>query len=209
MTDQIPNGIEEIHILKAIKQIDAGVPNNFDKSTRYDVLFEGKRYAPKAVIGVAAEILTGKEFDPYSFKGGINSKCFKILKSKGFSVITKGNKTLYPDEITKQYYEGSITQVLVNRYERNVKARQKCIDYYKALCVVCGFNFKNKYGIIGEDFIHIHHVTPLASISEEYVIDPIEDLKPVCPNCHCMLHKRDPPFTIEELQELISKNSEL
>lgn len=38
-------------------------------------------------------------------------------------------------------------------------------------------------------------------------IDPISDLRPVCPNCHAMLHKKNPPYTIDELREIIHQNS--
>jgi 5-methylcytosine-specific restriction protein A len=56
------------------------------------------------------------------------------------------------------------------------------------------------YGDIGRDFIHVHHEVELASIGAEYVIDPINDLKPVCPNCHAMLHRRKPAYSVNELK---------
>jgi|GEM_PF-1807681 hypothetical protein len=115
----------------------------------------------------------------------------------------------YAEEISegeeKSYYEGAIHRVAVNAYERNREARQKCIDYYGVNCIVCGFNFHEKYGDIGNDFIHIHHLRQLAEIGREYQIDPIQDLRPVCPNCHQMLHRHKPPFTIEELRSYINK----
>ena len=60
------------------------------------------------------------------------------------------------------------------------------------------------YGEIGKNFIHIHHLVKISDIKEEYMIDPIEDLRPVCPNCHAMLHKKEPPFTIEELKGMLN-----
>jgi 5-methylcytosine-specific restriction enzyme A len=51
--------------------------------------------------------------------------------------------------------------------------------------------------------MHVHHLTPISSNSKAREVDPINELRPVCPNCHAMLHKSDPPFSIEELQELI------
>ncbi len=41
---------------------------------------------------------------------------------------------------------------------------------------------------------------PLSEIGQEYKVDPINDLRPVCPNCHTMLHKQNPPLAIEELK---------
>lgn len=59
----------------------------------------------------------------------------------------------------------------------------------------------------GKDFIHVHHLIPLSEINQEYEVDPIKDLRPLCPNCHAMIHRKHPPFTIEEIKNLINKNS--
>ena len=58
------------------------------------------------------------------------------------------------------------------------------------------------YGERGVGFIHVHHLKPLSEISKEYEVDPIGDLRPLCPNCHAMIHRR-PEMGIEELKELI------
>ena len=100
--------------------------------------------------------------------------------------------------------EGAVTTVLVNRYERSATARRKCIEHYGAICAVCSLDFKATYGQIGEGFIHVHHVVPISSIGETYILDPIEDLVPVCPNCHAMLHRgTDVPRDVLELQKLM------
>jgi hypothetical protein len=87
------------------------------------------------------------------------------------------------------YYEGVKKTITVNAYERNPEARLKCLEYYGTNCEICGFNFEDTYGEIGKGYIHVHHVIPLSEIAKEYKIDPIRDLRPVCPNCHAMLHK--------------------
>jgi len=205
MTGRIPEGITSAQILEAIKMIQAGVPNKFAESTGYDVLFEGKRYAPKAVVGVAAGVLTGGELGPADFKAGLGSKCFRLLERNGFVVVTKGDTDPFPDDIEEKHYEGRSQEVRVNKFERDPEARKKCIKFYGASCQACGLDFHNKYGAIGEGFIHVHHLVPLASIGKEYIVNPVEDLRPVCPNCHAMLHKKRPPFSIEELR-LMMKN---
>jgi len=115
---------------------------------------------------------------------------------------------IFPDEVPdiNNYFEGAKTTVLVNSYERNSKARTQSIEYYGAICKVCDFDFEKKYGSIGAGFIHVHHLTPLADIKAEYVVDPITDLRPVCPNCHAMLHKKQPPYSIEELRSKLTNN---
>ena len=62
-------------------------------------------------------------------------------------------------------------------------ARRKCLEHYGFTCAVCDFDFAGVYGAIAKKFIHVHHKIPLSEIGKEYVVDPIKDLIPVCPNC--------------------------
>lgn len=110
---------------------------------------------------------------------------------------------IYPDEVEEDLFEGAKKQITVNGYERNAQARQECVNYFGYRCSICSFDFENIYGEIGKDFIHVHHVKPLSEIDGQYKINPIEDLRPVCPNCHSMLHKRKPSYSIEELKNKI------
>jgi predicted HNH restriction endonuclease len=98
----------------------------------------------------------------------------------------------------------------VNAYERNPEARRRCIEHYGSRCCICGFDFGAVYGSALAEFIHVHHCRPLSEIAGEYVVDPIEDLRPVCPNCHAVIHRRTPPFTIEEVRSMLAvKDSRL
>ncbi len=116
--------------------------------------------------------------------------------------------TRYPDEIPDDphYPEGAKTSVTVNRYERNSQARQKCIEHYGIRCCACAFDFEEAYGPRGAGFIHVHHLTPISSIGSEYEIDPIKDLRPVCPNCHAMIHFGERQLSIEELKQVLRDN---
>ena len=91
---------------------------------------------------------------------------------------------------------------MVNRYERDPKAREACLKKYGYNCSVCNFNFEDFYGEIGKNFIHVHHLTPVSNNGERYT-NPEKDLRPVCPNCHAMLHKTNRPQRIEDLKLLI------
>lgn len=97
-------------------------------------------------------------------------------------------------------------KVTVNRYERDKKAREKAVEHHGCQCNVCGVDLVKIYGNIAEGFIHMHHLVPLSAIKEDYQLDPVNDLLPVCPNCHAMLHRRKPPFTPEELKALMDAN---
>lgn len=112
-----------------------------------------------------------------------------------------------PEEVVDatNLYEGATKSIKVNTYERNPIARQICIEHYGLDCSVCGFNFGKKYGELGKDYIHVHHLKALHEIGSEYQVDPIKDLRPICPNCHSMIHRHQPPLSIDELKKLIVK----
>ena len=100
--------------------------------------------------------------------------------------------------------EGTVRRVSINRYERSQAARTACIAHHGARCAVCRLDFEDMYGEIGRGFIHVHHIVPVSQIGENYRVDPVRDLVPVCPNCHAMLHSGvDKPRTVEELRNLI------
>ncbi|MCH5719843.1 HNH endonuclease [Niabella hibiscisoli] len=101
--------------------------------------------------------------------------------------------------------EGTTSKISVNKYERNPLARRMCIAYHGALCKVCQFDFYLIYGDIGKGYIHVHHIIPISSIGKEYVFNPEQDLIPVCPNCHSIIHKRKPIFSIEELKGIVEE----
>ncbi len=104
--------------------------------------------------------------------------------------------------------EGDSFSVAVSRFERDPKNRSACIRVYGTVCAVCGFDFEKRYGAIGKGYIHVHHLVPLSAAKKRHAINPVSDLRPVCPNCHEMLHKRKPPYTIEELKLMISPSRE-
>lgn len=106
----------------------------------------------------------------------------------------------YPEDDEK-LYEGALVTVKANKYERNQKARRECVAKKGYQCSVCGRDFEATYGEIGKNFIHVHHLTPISTIGKEYELNVDTDLVPVCPNCHYMLHRKDPPYTIEELKD--------
>lgn len=104
--------------------------------------------------------------------------------------------------------EGYAERILMNHYERSQYNRQTCLLFNGFDCQVCGFNFETTYGLIGKQFIHVHHIIPLSQIDMNYKINPIKDLVPLCPNCHSMVHKKNPPFSIDELKEIFFQNQD-
>lgn len=152
--NELPDRLPRKYIIKAIRAYDDGFPHLFKEARRYEVEFEGHRYPSKAIVGIAATLMTGETFTPQDFSGGIKSKCVRLLIEQGFHIV-QGEKgaatvsdTLFPDELTPQidYVEGAATQVVVNRYERDRNARQKALEYHGCQCKVCSLDMSKVYG---------------------------------------------------------------
>jgi len=180
---------------KVLSSFCGGVrPDNYehDKSFRQTIQRKIEDYCPQAV-----------GFDP-------SKKEAKFLRiGHGLYRIAlghKGKESTAIEEVqdSEQFIEGATKTIAVNSYERNPEARAKCIAHYGCKCFACGFEFEKTYGEIGKAFIHVHHVIPLASIGVEYVVDPISDLRPLCPNCHGVIHRTKVALTIEALKEALA-----
>lgn len=130
-----------------------------------------------------------------------------LVNKNGAEITERLSTEIQPYEEEIYFKEGKVIKVLVDKYERNQKARIKCIEYYGDKCMICGFDFEKVYGEIASDFIHVHHINQLADIKGEYNVDPIKNLLPVCANCHSVLHLKYPAMKPEELKLLIEKNS--
>lgn len=116
---------------------------------------------------------------------------------------------LIPEEVDagQKLREGAVRQIQVNAYERDREARRRCLEYYGRRCVVCQMTFADVYGDEFASIIHVHHVVALSTIAREYEVDPIKDLRPVCPNCHAVIHSRTPQYTLEEASALLTRPS--
>lgn len=120
---------------------------------------------------------------------------------------TGAGAAMNPDEMSEGdvFVEGARRTVVVNGFERNPAARRECIRHYGHSCFVCGLDFGERYGESAREFIHVHHVAPLSEIGRKYQVNPVQDLRPLCPNCHAAIHLEEPMPTPEELEKRIRR----
>lgn len=97
-----------------------------------------------------------------------------------------------------------ITHVCRERNYKVVKeAKSRFKDKHgKLVCEVCGFNFSEKYGEIGDDYIEAHHIIPVSELKENDKTK-VDDIALVCSNCHRMLHRKRPWITPSDLKSLL------
>ncbi len=132
----------------------------------------------------------------------------EVSRSKNLESMVKEQTpdlTFLTEEVSSPslYPEGAVQQVSVNAYERNPEARLECIKAHGTACCICGFSFASVYGPEAEGYIHVHHLRPLSEVGGEYEVDPVEDLRPLCPNCHAVVHLGGRCRTIEEVRQML------
>jgi 5-methylcytosine-specific restriction protein A len=98
--------------------------------------------------------------------------------------------------------EGSAFSEVTRKYERSRYNRALCLKYYGFMCRGCGELLAEKYGPIGADVIHVHHIVPVSQMGGSYQLNPIKDLIPLCPNCHNIVHRSQSVLEIEKLRAL-------
>lgn len=115
------------------------------------------------------------------------------------------SEPVFSDEINvPSQKEGGIKTVEISIHERNPALRKQCLEYYGTTCSVCEVNLGSVYGEEFAGKIHVHHLSPISEFDEEHEVDPINDLRPVCPNCHMIIHCRhEKPYSIEEVKEML------
>lgn len=103
--------------------------------------------------------------------------------------------------------EGERVETLTTRVERSLLNRSICLAFHGYTCKACTTNLREKYGDVAYQFIHVHHLFPAA---ERGVCnpDPINDMIPLCPNCHEIAHLKTPPYTVQEITEMIHQNNQ-
>lgn len=92
------------------------------------------------------------------------------------------------------------------RYERDRRNRAAAIALFGCQCQACGLDFGDRYGEVARGFIEVHHTTPLSALEADTIIDPARDLVPLCPNCHAVAHRQDPPYSVEEIRTMLRRS---
>lgn len=98
--------------------------------------------------------------------------------------------------------EGSKKLAKHVEYERNPKNRAAAIRKHGHGCVVCGIRFDAVYGPeLAKSYIEIHHAVSISKLDGR--APNIDDLVPLCANCHRMAHRRLGEIVpIQELKDL-------
>lgn len=142
-----------------------------------------------------------------------NEELYDSLKSQGFKEedISKEVEEDFKNLVVE---EGTLELKNVKQRKRSEKLRKIAIERFKEnghlLCGVCKFDFLEKYGEHGKDFIEIHHKEPIHEMTiagnKLKIGEALKKVFPLCSNCHKMIHrKRGKMLSIEELKSIIKE----
>jgi len=130
MPHSIPAGMKKEHVLRALAELDAGVTHPFGEPTGYELVHAGKRYAPKAAIGLACRYSIGRVLMPEEFSGGeAPGQANFLLRKLGFSVERKLDEQ---EPLTGQdWTQEEVSRVVVD-YFRMLESEMRGRPYSKA-----------------------------------------------------------------------------
>lgn len=147
------------------------------------------------IVMILEKIILGKE-PIYPVPG--------YFETRG-SGITPHPKNLHNETI---YKEGERLIGEIQFFKRDPVLVRRAKNKLGFKCQVCNFNFEEKYGELGKEFIECHHLNPFSERDEKEwtknLQTNIEEVSVLCANCHRMIHRRKPAFTLDELRKIIN-----
>jgi predicted HNH restriction endonuclease len=167
-------------IPRSVLQSDRGT-----KAGKWDIQGSGTRLTAEVTSGVRA-----------------------LLRARRVRVPSLDPKSDVPPVRVEVLSEAGVKQVLTTRHERNRKARMLCLKHYSCVCHGCGFDFGLYYGPDANGMIEVHHLRPISQAKESSRVDPIKDLRPLCPNCHRVVHlpgRDKEPLSIQTLRAMVRR----
>jgi hypothetical protein len=130
MPQSIPAGLTSAHVLQALVELDAGVDHTFGQPTGYELHHEGKRYPPKAVVGLACRHLIGRVLLPEEFSGGeAPGQANFVLRKLGFTVVRKDGPEASQDSDSSRDWTEREVQLIVADYFAMLQAELQGFAY--------------------------------------------------------------------------------
>lgn len=107
--------------------------------------------------------------------------------------------------------EGARREKHTSSSQRNPKAPELCKRAFrlkhggKLFCAICGVDLADVYGPEFGDCLECHHLIPLSTYGMEHPVKPEKDMIPACPTCHTIAHRREPPYTPDEIRAMLAR----
>jgi 5-methylcytosine-specific restriction protein A len=167
------------------------------------IVIDGKQRNPNAAQPVASRVAT-RLLDPEPWA------VTEFNYETGEWLLIRGVKPPVPavsaPDAELSFFEGKQRPRFILHRRRESELRRKKIEQAlaangKLVCEVpnCGFDFKERYGSVGEGYAQVHHLIPLNKAPPEGRKIFLNDLAIVCANCHVMIHANGKCRALEAL----------
>lgn len=166
---------------------------------------------PTSYKAIIRSILERNSSDSTVFDGKENLFYSVDGIGNGHWGLTECKNTVELTQEDDEFSEGKLSLRKHLQRERNPKVISEAKKNFVAkhghlFCEVCGFDFKEKYGDLGENFIEAHHTKPVSAMKDGEKTK-IEDIAMVCSNCHSMIHRKKPWLDKASLKRVIKANA--
>lgn len=181
--------VEEEQVIKKVEPQQTKEKKE-DSLSAFDRLFE-------AIMAPNTPAETPKE-EPKQESKEMNQTVSQLKEPE--VIVAVKEEVPHQEEVIAQKEESFIRLSKSSMMEEEIK--KECIDYYGAICDICGFDFGYTYGEAYEGCIEVHNVHGL----EEEITEkthPTEDLIPICCNCHRIIHSQTPPISVEQMRKMV------
>ncbi len=140
---------------------------------------------------------------------------FEFLVSSGFTEAQRKAviETDFKDLVIEEGHFIPANQVQKRKRSRKLAkiAREHYARDGKLWCAGCNFSFDDFYGESANNYIEIHHLKPIHTYKtqdvEQTLKEALENVRPLCANCHRMAHRgKDSVLSVEQLRELVLSN---
>lgn len=119
-----------------------------------------------------------------------------------------GADSAAPSQAAREFAEGERSRRESAFFKRNPALRAAAIAKHGVRCRGCDHSLGEIYGELGAGYIEIHHLDPLAERADGLSAGPhqttVDDVTPLCANCHRMVHRRRPALSIDELRRAMA-----
>lgn len=120
----------------------------------------------------------------------------------------EGSERTDTSEVTYEFAEGQRSFRETWFFKRNPGLRREAIRRHGLTCAACQFDFGATYGKAGDGYIEMHHLNPLAervdAAKGRPIMTTIDDVVPLCANCHRVVHRKRPALTMSALTEALT-----
>jgi len=142
--------------------------------------------------------------------GGPSGPCqrYSLPVRQGY----RGGLEPSPEGDSSEGAQSTLTEIrryrMHRKIERNSSASIQAKRLHGTTCQACGFDFRSKYGPLGQGYIEAHHLKPMSSLAEGIPVtyDVKTDFAVLCANCHRMIHRTEEPADIVSFRAAFIQN---